>query len=166
MTGWIKLNFDRIMNQLESNLHVPWILATGCCRVELENVGSATYDWHRLGVEKMGEHPSQADLLIVAGWVNESLKKEIELAYKQLSGQKMVMAVGACAISGSPYSNGHYSNRPILVSDIIPVDVVVPGCPPRPEMLLDALRLLKQKILPGPDQRKVLYEALRQTPRS
>jgi NADH-quinone oxidoreductase subunit B len=169
MAHFITSRLKEVLAHLESHLHVPFIMGHGCCGIELESVQSATYDWKRLGVEKMGDHPSQCDLLIVSGWINDDFRTEIEAAYKQLTGQKIVMAVGACAISGSPYEGTQPSpHGPVrtVLSDVIPVDVYVPGCPPRPETILDALKIVKQKILPGPDQRTILYGALKQTPPS
>ena len=171
MAQFIASRLKEVLARLESHLHVPWIMSHGCCGIELESVQSATYDWKRLGVEKMGDHPSQCDLLIISGWINPDFRSEIESAYKQLTGQKIVMAVGACAISGSPYAqlkvqDPKAKDKRVIVSDIIPVDVYVPGCPPRPESILDALKIVKQKILPGPDQRTILYGALKQTPPS
>lgn len=160
---WLSVQSSKLVSHLESKIHIPWIVASGCCRVELENASSSTYDWKRLGVEDVAVHPSESDLLIVAGWINPELQREIESAYNHMSGRKSVIAVGACALSGSPYK---VRNGKITVSDIVPVDVFVPGCPPKPESILDAIRLLKEKILPGPDQRTVLHEALKDAPRT
>jgi NADH-quinone oxidoreductase subunit B len=166
MAQFFTSRLNDVLARLESHLHVPWVMTQGCCSIEMESVQSATYDWKRLGVEKMGEHPSQCDLLIISGWINDDFRAEIEAAYRQLTGQKIVMVVGACAISGSPFYNKNQENQYVPASEILPVDVFVPGCPPRPESILDALKIVKQKILPGPDQRTILYGALKQTPPS
>ena len=162
--SFVNLNLSELYRKVESNVQFPWISALGCCTFEVQNAMSSTYDWRRLGVQQQVSDPCEADVMIVAGWINESFKEEILAAYTKLGGRRSVIAVGACAISGAPYSMA--TKKMILVSDILPVDVFVPGCPPRPEAILDAIRLLKQKILPGPNQTAVLYEALKETPRS
>lgn len=68
--GWFSFKTGNLVSRLESNVHVPWIVSSGCCQIELENAASATYDWGRLGVEDIACHPSEADILIVAGWIN------------------------------------------------------------------------------------------------
>ena len=156
---WLKTKIDSLILHMESHIHFPYVIANGCCRPEIENVASSTYDWSRLGVQKNREEPEQADLLIVAGWINESVAAELKEVYKNLIGRRSVIAVGACALSGGPYSAS--GTKPILVSDILPVDVYVPGCPPRPEAIIEAVRLLKFKMHPRPDQTSVLYSALK-----
>ncbi len=156
---WLKTKLDSLIANMESHIHFPFIVANGCCRPEIENVSSSTYDWSRLGVQKNANEPEQADLLIVAGWINESVASEIKDIYKNLIGRRSVIAVGACALSGGPYTVS--GNKPILVSDILPVDVYVPGCPPRPEAIIEAIRLLKNKMQPRPNQTSVLYSALK-----
>lgn len=143
----------------ESKIHIPWTLTRGCCSVELENVASSTYEWRRLGIENSADHPSQADTLIVAGWINSDFAEELKEAYAQLSGVRAVIAVGTCALSGAPYKLS--GEKVIAVSDILPVDVFVPGCPPRPEAILEAIQTLKNKRKPIVDQKKVIYEALK-----
>ncbi len=162
--AWHAFRLQEFRNSLEAMVQFPWIMASGCCRIEVENASTATYDWRRLGVQNLALHPTEADTLIVAGWINHEMKSEIENVYAQLRGSKSVIAVGACALSGSPYRMSGESL--ILASDILPVDVFVPGCPPRPELILDAIRLLKEKIVPGPDHESVLHEALRDTSRT
>jgi NADH:ubiquinone oxidoreductase subunit B-like Fe-S oxidoreductase len=120
---------------------------------------TSTYDWRRLGVGRLVDSPSQADVLLVGGWINDSRCEEIKAAYSEMVGAKSVIAVGSCVLSGSPYAPG--ASKTILASQILPVDVFVPGCPPRPEALLEAFHLLKQKRRPSKDQDKIIYEALR-----
>lgn len=131
----------------------------GCCALEVQNAGEATYGWKRLGMQAVATHPSQADVLIVGGWVSSEFAEQLKLAYAALAGHRYVIVVGACAISGSPYSTS--GEKIIKVSDILPVDVFVPGCPPRPEALIEAIQTLKNKSRPTRDQRKVIYEALK-----
>lgn len=156
---WFKTKIDNLIANMESHIHFPYIVANGCCRPEVENVASSTYDWSRLGVQKECDEPEQADLLIVAGWINESVATDLKDIYKNLIGRRSVIAVGACALSGGPYAVS--GQKPVLVSDILPVDVYVPGCPPRPEAIIEAVRLLKFKMQPRPDQTSVLYSALK-----
>lgn len=138
---------------------MPFIRSYGCCSTEIENAISSTYDWSRLGVVEAALAPSESDLLIVAGWITPEVAEELKQAHNQLMGKKSVIAIGACAISGGPYLAS--KEKPILVHNILPVDIYVPGCPPRPEAILEAIKLLKQKLKPGPDQLSVLYRALR-----
>lgn len=160
---WAVTSIRKLASQLEakieSHIHVPWVMATGCCKVELENVSAATYDWRRIGIVDLSSHPSEADVMIVAGWINEAVADQLKSAYSELVGPRSVIAVGACAISGSPYAAG--AEKIIRVSDILPVDVYVPGCPPRPEVLLDAIQILKTKRRPKISQMEVLYDALK-----
>lgn len=156
--SWFLSQFEKISHQMQATVHIPVLKAYGCCQIEVENVTASTYDWSRLGIQREAD-PREADLLLVAGWISPSLKSELESVYKQLVGKKSVIAIGACAISGAPYQNS--GEKLITVSDFLPVDVFVPGCPPRPEAILEAIRILNLKIRPGPDQRAVLSEALR-----
>jgi NADH-quinone oxidoreductase subunit B len=148
-----------IETQLERRILMPWALSFGCCRIEVENAVSATYDWQRLGVGKLVDHPSQADVLLVSGWINEDVTDQLKTIYSQMAGPKSVIALGACALSGSPYALG--VGKPKLVGQIIPVDVYVPGCPPRPEAILDAFHMLKKKRNPIKNQEQIIYAALR-----
>ncbi|HEX4923920.1 MAG TPA: NADH-quinone oxidoreductase subunit NuoB [Bdellovibrionales bacterium] len=148
-----------IEGQIERHIIVPWPLAYGCCRIEIENTMSATYDWQRLGVGRLVEKPHQADTLIVSGWINEALAEEIKAVYAQLAAPRSVIAVGACMLSGSPYATS--PKKALTISELIPVDVFVPGCPPRPEAILEAFNMLKQIRNPMKNQDKVIYAALR-----
>lgn len=160
MTAWATTRLQKIMSRLEAHSQAPWIMAAGCCKIELESVRGATYDWSRLGIQDVADHPSQSDLLVVAGWINPTFKADLETVYSQLTGQKLVMVIGTCAISGAPYQMG-IEGAPMKVSDFLPVDMFVPGCPPRPEAMIDALRLLKKKLGPSEDHRELLISALK-----
>ena len=144
---------------MESRVHFPIFKAYGCCKTELENVQGSTYDWARLGAFDATEVPEEANLLVVSGWISPAVAEGLRDTYARMRGQKSVIAVGACALSGGPYILS--GEKPVLASDILPVDVYLPGCPPRPEALIDALRMLQQKLVPGPDTVKVLYSALK-----
>jgi len=147
------------LKEVGERVQVPWLMVKGCCKIEVENIRTATYDWTRLGVEDIAQHPSEADVMIVGGWVTSSYADELKNVYSQLSGMRSVIAVGACALSGAPYAAS--GETIIKVSDILPVDVFVPGCPPRPEAVLEAIQALRLKQKPQKDQKKVIYEALK-----
>lgn len=159
MQRWFTTQMKHLEEWAERHTHHPYPLATGCCRPEVENVMSSTYDWSRLGVAQPSDNPQECDLLIVSGWLNPVLAEEVKKAYSELSGRRFVIAVGACTISGGPFARS--GEKVTLLEDLVPVDVFVPGCPPRPEALIDAIRVLKSEMGPKSDQKKVLYEALR-----
>jgi NADH-quinone oxidoreductase subunit B len=155
--------FSRVGKSIEAHIErhilVPWPLTYGCCQIEAENAMSATYDWQRLGVGRQVERPDQADVLLISGWINEQFAEQIKTVYAQMADPKSVIAIGACALSGSPYTMK--GGTPIIASKLVPVDVFVPGCPPRPEAILEAFHTLKQIRNPLKNQDKVIYAALR-----
>lgn len=125
-----------------------WTLTFGlaCCAIEMMATGAAKYDWARFGFEVPSASPRRADLMIVAGTVVEKMVPVIKTLYEQMPEPKYVIAMGSCAISGGPYV---YDSYTIVrnMDAIIPVDVFVPGCPPRPEALLDGFMMLQKKIM-------------------
>ncbi len=137
---------------------VPWVVGESCCRIELDVVRQASYAGQRLGLVELARDPSEANLLIVSGWIQEQLAAEIKAAYLAMWAPRYVMAVGACAISGSPFKMATSSF--LSVADIVPVDVYVPGCPPRPETLLEAILLVRKRAEPPRDTTKAIYDAL------
>ncbi len=158
--------FGKISEVLAAKHHFMYVLSEGCCSIEIENAGFSTYDWQRIGVDDVGLRPEVCDLLMVAGWVNETRVQQIKNIYSVMKKPSGVIAVGACALSGSPYdselqSTGVSSPAVIKVSDIVPVDVFVSGCPPRPELLIDGILEYQKKLTPGPHQEKVLQSAFR-----
>ncbi len=123
-----------------------WPLQFGlaCCAIEMIAASMARYDLARFGAEVFRPSPRQADLMIVAGTVTKKMAPQVVRLYNQMPEPKYVIAMGACAISGGPFKQGY--NVLKGVDRFIPVDIHIPGCPPRPEALIHAFMLLQQKI--------------------
>jgi NADH-quinone oxidoreductase subunit B len=138
-------SLDRMINESRSNS--MWTLTFGlaCCAIEMMATGAAGYDWARFGFEVPSASPRRADMMIVAGTVVRKMVPIIRTLYEQMPEPKYVVAMGGCAISGGPYV---YDSYTIVrgVEEIVPVDVYIPGCPPRPEALLHGLMTLQARI--------------------
>lgn len=122
----------------------PVMWGQACCAIEMIAMATSRYDMARFGMEVMRASPRQSDLMIVAGTVTWKLAPAIRRVYLQMAEPKWVLAMGGCAITGGPFAYG-YSTLP-GVRTVVPVDVFVPGCPPRPESLLTGLMMLQEKI--------------------
>jgi NADH-quinone oxidoreductase subunit B len=121
----------------------PATFGLACCAIELFMTGSPKHDLARFGMERASNTPRQADLMIVAGRVSQKMAPVLRQIYDQMSDPKWVISMGVCASSG-----GMFNNYAIVqgVDHIVPVDIYLPGCPPRPEMLLDSILKLHDKI--------------------
>jgi len=123
----------------------PLTFGIACCAIEMMATGMAHFDLDRFGMGVFRASPRQADLMIVAGTVNVKLAPVVKRLYEQMPEPKWVLAMGACGVGGGPYYKYGY-NIVKGIDNIIPVDVYVPGCPPRPEALLDGLMRIQEKI--------------------
>ena len=145
--GGIKLidSIEFLVTWSRANSLWPLIYGTACCAMEMMSAGSSRHDWARFGVEVARATPRQADLIVLAGTIVEKMGKNLVTLYEQMPAPKYVIAMGSCAISGGPFYYDSYSV--IKGGDrLIPVDVYVPGCPPRPEALLYGIMELQEKI--------------------
>lgn len=124
----------------------PMTFGIACCAIEMMAVGMARFDMARFGFEVFRPSPRQSDLMIVAGTVNRKIAPAVVRLYEQMPAPRFVMALGNCAISGGPFNIEGQYNVVAGVDTLVPVDIYVPGCPPRPEALLEGLFALQQKI--------------------
>jgi NADH-quinone oxidoreductase subunit B len=142
--GVFTTTLGEVYNWGRKNSVWPLQFGLACCAIEMIATSMARYDLARFGAEVFRPSPRQADLMIVAGTVTKKMLPQVVRLFNQMPEPKYVIAMGACAISGGPFKQGY--NVLKGVDRFIPVDVHIPGCPPRPEALIEAFLALQRKI--------------------
>ena len=143
-TNIIVGKLDQLMNWGVSNSLWPLCFGTSCCAIEFMCLGAARYDMARYGFEVARNSPRQADYIMCQGTINYRMAPALKRLYEQMAEPKYVIACGSCTVSGGPFKNSYCVVKG--VDEIIPVDVYLPGCPPRPEAFFYALMQLQRKI--------------------
>lgn len=157
--GFFATSLDKVVGLARKHSIWPLPFATSCCGIEFMATMASTYDLARFGAERPSFSPRQADLLMVMGTIAKKMGPVVRQVYEQMSEPRWVIAVGACASSG-----GIFDTYSVLqgIDKIIPVDVYVPGCPPRPEQIIDGLMRIQDLVENEPTRRRdsVEYKAL------
>jgi NADH-quinone oxidoreductase subunit B len=146
-SGILLTSVEKLVNWTRKSSLWPATFGLACCAIEMMTTGGPRYDLARFGMEVFRASPRQADLMIVAGRVSNKMAPVLRQIYDQMPEPRWVLAMGVCASTG-----GMFNNYAIVqgVDHIVPVDMYLPGCPPRPEMLIDAILKLHDKIMDEP----------------
>lgn len=142
--GIVLARADELINCARSNSLWSLTFGTSCCAIEFMALGAARYDMARFGFEVTRNSPRQADLIMVLGTITHRMAPVLRRLYDQMAEPKYVVAVGGCTISGGPFTRSYHVVKGI--DSILPVDVYIPGCPPRPEAFFYGMMQLQRKI--------------------
>jgi NADH-quinone oxidoreductase subunit B len=160
-TGVLLTTLEDIFGYMRSAAFWPVTFGLACCAIEMMTYGAPRYDSGRWGQEVFRASPRQADLMIVAGRLSQKMAPVLRQIYDQMPNPKWVLAMGVCASTG-----GMFNNYALVqgVDHVVPVDMYLPGCPPRPEMLIDAILKLHEKIMAGPINGKLDHTQIGSSP--
>jgi len=141
----ILTSVDKVLNYARAHSFWPVTFGLACCAIEMMAAGGARFDISRFGYEVFRPSPRQSDLMIVAGTITKKMAPLVQRVYDQMAEPRYVIAMGSCAISGGPFVDSY--NVVPGADTFLPVDVYVPGCPPRPEALIYGFLQLRQKVI-------------------